>query len=281
MSKQSKDKENKLFQTSIPGVSAAFKSLELKTIFPQMPEVFRTPDTQLKINMPSVFEDLEVVSKNLRNCLQIPAVQGQQGTGISSILKTLESSRTNISSAFKTLESAQVTTPSILKDLEASRASIRSVFKSFEATRTNISSAFETLESAQETIPSVFEILERSRIRIPEVVDIPLQQSRIDISKMLATLEEPTELQTKISQTLVDLDESIIPDPSMSFKDESTEQWQQEILQRLESLEDTFGEWQADISQKLENLEELMQNFLLLFQRMNDANEEENDSSND
>ena len=236
MSKRSKDKQNKLLQTNIPGVSAALKPLEVKTVLPQMTEIFKTLDIQSQINIPSVFTDLEA-------------------------------SQARIQSVFEPFEASQARIQSVFTDLEASQARIQSIFEPFEASQERIQSVLAVLEVSQASV-----------LKNIDGLDISLQPSWESIPQILTDLEEPTELQTNIPQMYLDLEETIelkgyIPESSKDPDDALMERWQQDILQRLENLEETMKLWQQDISEKLEDL---TQKLLLLFQRKNDADEGKN-----
>ena len=292
MSKRSKDKQNKLLQTNIPEVSAALKPLEVKTVLPQMTEIFKTLDIQSQINIPSVFTDLEASQARIQSVFEpFEASQAR----IQSVFTDLEASQARIQSVFEPFEASQERIQSIL---EVSQARIQSVFEPFEASQARIQSVFTDLEASQARIQSIFEPFEASQERIQSVLavlevsqasvlknidglDISLQPSWESIPQILTDLEEPTELQTNIPQMYLDLEETIelkgyIPESSKDPDDALMERWQQDILQRLENLEETMKLWQQDISEKLEKLEDLTQKLLLLFQRKNDADEGKN-----
>ena len=292
MSKRSKDKQHKLFETNIPDASAALKSLEVITAFPKLPEIFKTLDIQSQINIPSVFTDLATSQARMQSIFE-PFETAQ--INIPSVFTDLATSQARMQSVFEPFETAQERIQSVL---EASQARVQSIFEPFETTQERIQSVFtdlatsqarmqsifEPFEASQERIRSVLAVLEASQASIPKTIDgldISLQRSWERIPQILADLEEPTELQTNIPQMFLDLEDTIelkgyIPESSEDPDDALMDHWHQDISQRLENLEKTMKLWKQDISDKIENLEEVTQNLLLLFQRINDASDGEN-----
>ena len=278
MSKKWKNKRNKLLQTNIPEVSAALKPLEVKTAFPKLPKIFNTLDIQSQINIPSVFTDLEALQARMQSVFEpLEASQAR----IQSVFTDLEASQARIQSI---LEVSQARIQSVFESYEASQARIQSVFTDLETSQARVQSIFEPFEASQERIQSVLAVLEASQASILkniEGLDISMHRSWERIPQILADLGEPAELHTNIPQMYLDLEETIelkgyIPKSSEDPDDALMERWQQDILQKLENLEETMKLWQQDTSQKLENLEEMTQNLLLLFQLKNDADERKN-----
>ena len=134
MSKQSKDKQHQMFKTQFPE-------------YPKLSDIFKTLDTQSRMNFRSVLKDIEAPGARIESAFKdMKALQAS----LQPVLKDIEAPGARIESAFKDMKALQASLQPVLKDIEAPGARIESAFKDMKALQASLQPVLKILRHREQ-----------------------------------------------------------------------------------------------------------------------------------